>query len=243
MWKVKGTEVVWSEEKTADKPHWFTIATGLGTLFIGLVSLVSALYAVFISTRALSVSERAMKVGQRAYLSVDSGSFYISGGTNDSVWVALASIVRNTGNTPARIKETLTTYRLSDGWSISEYSLSARKRDPRAGLPMELAAKSDNKWSYDVMVTLTPTARKILFEQRRAQENVRGKSIISGHDIPLGARKEVRVSVTIVYSDVFNEEHYTRFCWRENGLGSPIPDSCFEDSRDSQLLKAVPPDR
>src|SRR5215831_17558030 len=141
-WKIKGTEVVWSEEETAAKPHWITIA-------IGLVSLLGTLFAVFISTRALIVSQKAMTVGQRAYLSVDSGSFYLSEGphvgTSDLEWVVLACIVRNTGNTPARIKETLTTYKLSDGWSISQISLLERKSDPRAGLPVELPAKSDRK--------------------------------------------------------------------------------------------------
>jgi hypothetical protein len=190
MWKVEGTEVVW--EKTADKPHWITRVTGIATVLIGFMSLISALYAIFISTRALSVSERAMKVGQRSYLSVDSGRLYLSDVGAGVEQVVLAGIVRNTGNTPARIKETFTTYKLSDGWSFFESSFD-RKSDPRAGLPVELAAKSDNQWSYGIMVYLTPAARKILLEQRQAQENIRGKSVIAAPDaIRLNARKVLR---------------------------------------------------
>jgi hypothetical protein len=140
------------QKRVAERPHRITILIGIFSPTVGICALIISLFS-------LRTSVQSLEIGQRAYLSMDSGSFYLSEGphdmgTLDLEWVVLAGIVHNTGNTPARIKKTLTTYKLSDGWSISKTSLLQRSSDPRAGLPVELAAKSDNKWSYGIMAEL-----------------------------------------------------------------------------------------
>lgn len=110
--------------KTADRPHWITIALALLSPVATVAAIIIAAFSFGVSRQsleitqknmevaqqALKVSEQNMKVAQRAYVSITDGAIHLAVQFNKKqvrASTARATIsfrVHNLGNTPAEIE-------------------------------------------------------------------------------------------------------------------------------------------
>jgi hypothetical protein len=197
-----------SNERTADKPHRYTIILGIVTAG---VAAVLTLVGHVLTYRGQQLTQNNQEISQQPYVVVTAGKFdllpMVAGpvpqpvapeeiistepagpflGTDISVTIA------NNGNTAAEFVSFKASFDpLPDGWSLRKRLMIPPER------PSYLGPKSQLLWHYHQPFNLTPQAWALF-----------RKSFNEG-----GILKFLRFTGELVYQDEFKTEHTTRWCW------------------------------
>jgi hypothetical protein len=196
MWKKKWGLWVFDEDgrKTADRPHWLTLA-------IGFLSSALAFLAFVISVESLRTSERSLKIGTRAYVSVLAGDMQFfnygvvqhdnSGGQHCIVRMDLSAAIQNAGNSPASQGSFKAKYRLPKGWREAPDWVKQNLGSDSIGT---IGPKSTLNWSYTHLFELTPE----IYDAFR--------------NIPL-RQHFIYMDAEVDYQNVFAETSTVKWCW------------------------------
>lgn len=237
MWRRKGGLWVLKEDgaprKSAERPH--AVA-----LFLGLASTIVALLAVYISSQSFRVSEQSLKasqsstrIAQRAYLDIANATIQIRELSNakagtlfytlddaELTTYGLAEIlyvleVRNLGNTPAHFKDVhivldtgLDWVMLKDGYQSVVENQTNRFGDPLA-LPNDLGPKSSRVVESSVGIAFTSKAAAQSYRQMREMAAKGLTDFVQA----LHHERYLRLTGSIRFTDVFEEEHTVPVCW------------------------------
>jgi hypothetical protein len=194
-------------EKTADKPHRFT-------LLIGFLSPALAVVAVGISMYGVWTNRQSMQVAQRAYLVAENCSLetrvtYLPGKLplKGPITAGLSNhvTIRNLGNTPAHItfvEVTLLTS-FSQGWTMNQGSNK---------LNVELSPKSVWTDAIDSLVTINSEGLKRYLEIIQIRQRDPGWT---------KALHTAATKVVLSYSDIFDDTH--QLTWYTYDYGNTLP--------------------
>jgi hypothetical protein len=213
-----------SSERTADKPHRYTIILGIVT--VGAAAL-AALVGHWLTYRGQQLTQNNQEISQRPYVVITAGKFdlipMVAGpapqpadreeitttepagpflGTDISVTIA------NNGNTAAEFVSFQASFDpLPDGWSLRKRLMMPPEK------PSYLGPKSQLVWHYHQPFNLTPQAWGLFH-----------KSFNEG-----GILQFLRFTGDLVYKDEYQKEHTTHWCW----------ETAADHTNDSQVRPCV----
>ncbi len=163
-------------EKTADRPHRYTIYLGILSPVVAFAALLFAVQSYRISSESLRTSQRSLevsqttaKVGQRAYLAIILGSFFSARSTdpdlNNTVGLNESFRIENSGNTPAHVIGIAYDYSVPRGWRFRQKLL-------HNDVPINVGAKSMIVGFNTDLFDLTDEATILTLPYKGKQANI-----------------------------------------------------------------------
>ena len=114
--------------KTAERPHWITIAVGLVSPTIACVALFLSFESIEMSRKSLDLGVASQKIGQRAYVGAHLTNNVEAFREGGGFWLWRVNLeLNNTGNTPASVLLKSVTQGL--GEKMSKFHLYAHEHE------------------------------------------------------------------------------------------------------------------